>query len=362
MAAPSAPPRALPLLVVLLAGALMALLLRNAVARNGPLADDLQPYPVFVLAEPGGNVLVVEHGRNQILRVQADGAVSLVAGNGTSEFSGDGGPATAAGLFLMSIARDSKGNLYIADHNHHRVRRVDRDGRISTVAGTGEAGFSGDGGPATKAKLNDPAGVAVSPDGTLTIADSANHRIRRVDAGGRIATVAGTGEAGFSGDGGPADQAKLDFPWGISFSFDGALIIADTGNNRIRRVSTDGTIATVAGSGSGGFAGDGGLATRASIERPQMAVADRAGNLTIADTNNNRIRRVDTAGKIRTVVGSGRSQDPPDGRPTARTTGLDGPFAVAVADDGTIYIADTGNFRVLRVTGDGEVRPLALKR
>lgn len=349
-----------PVLVALLITAVLVTLLRNAIVQsNLRLEDDVPPYPVFVLAEPGNRLLVVEHSRNQLLQV-GPRSVETIAGNGRSDFTGDGGPAIGAGLFLMSVARDGRGNLYIADHNHHRIRRIDSRGRITTIAGTGQAGYGGDGGLATAARLDDPAGVAVDDRGNLWIADSVNNRIRKVTPDGRIQTAAGTGEAGFGGDGGPAIRAKLDFPWGLSLDSTGRLLIADTGNNRIRAIEPDGTLVTLAGSGEEGFGGDGGPALHSRIERPQMVVADSAGNLYIADTNNNRIRRVDQRGIISTLAGNGTDGDTLD-QNSALKTGLSGPYGVSIAGD-RLYVADTGNYRVLSISRDGHVEKLSLGR
>ncbi|BAC90642.1 hypothetical protein [Gloeobacter violaceus] len=335
----------------LLGTALGSFALRSVVAGNHIKVAEEPLYPVFVLPAPAGELFVVEHSRNQILKLVPGRLPTVIAGNGTSDYSGDGGPATRAGLFMMGIARDRAGNLYIADHNHHRVRRVGTDGRIETIAGTGEADYGGDGGPAKQARFNDPAGVAVDALGNVLVADTYNHRIRTIGPDGTIRTVAGTGQAGYSGDGGPATAARLDFPWGVAVAPDGRILIADTGNNRIRSIGPDGTIRTVAGTGQAGFGGDGGPAVKARLERPQLAVADHRGNLFVADTNNNRVRRIAPDGTISTVAG---------GEPPAAAR-LNDPFAVGVDERGHLYIADTGNFRVLKIDGSGRTETLTLK-
>ena len=208
-------------------------------------------------------------------------------------FSGDGGPAEQARLWNPSgVAVDGSGNLFIADQDNQRIRRVDRTGTITTVAGTGRRGFSGDGGPAEQAQLAFPSGVAVDGVGNLFIADRFNQRIRKVDRTGTITTVAGTGEEGFSGDGGPAEQARLASPFGVAVDGAGNLFIADFGNHRIRRVDRAGTITTVAGTGERGFSGDGGPAEQAQLASPFGVAVDGAGNLFIADTDNDRIRKL----------------------------------------------------------------------
>lgn len=346
------------IMAALLPGAFCIIAAKTVVAQDGHADGHPSDYPVFVLNTGPEELLVVEHSRNQVLRVKP-GTPVVVAGNGSSDFTGDGGPATRAGLFLMSIARDRVGNLYIADHNHHRIRKVDLTGRITTIAGTGEAGFSGDNGPALKARLDDPAGVAVDARGNVLIADSANNRIRIIDTQGQIRTLAGTSAAGFSGDDGPAVRARLDFPWGISVSPTGDILIADAGNNRIRLIDAQGVISTVAGNGAKGFGGDGGPARAAQLQGPLFATRDVRGNLYIADSGNNRVRRVDARGVITTVAGTGAAGFSGDGGPATRAS-LDNPFGLSLNASGSLYIADTGNGRVRHVLPDGRIETISL--
>jgi sugar lactone lactonase YvrE len=220
----------------------------------------------------------------------AQGIIDTVAGGGP-----DGMPAITANVAApFGIATDSGFNTYIASRNNPRVFQVNSTGVLSVVAGTGTSGFSGDGGPATSASLYAPQGVAVDAAGNLLVADTGNNRIRRVDGTtGIITTVAGNGTSGFSGDGGPATSASLRAPVGVAVDAAGNLLIADTGNQRIRRVDgTTGIITTVAGNGIYGFSGDGGAATSASLYNPNGVAVDAAGNLLVADTGNNRIRQV----------------------------------------------------------------------
>jgi sugar lactone lactonase YvrE len=221
------------------------------------------------------------------------GVISTVAGNGTAGFSGDGGPATSAQLYNpYGVAVDTAGNLFIADATNNRVRKVTPGGVISTVAGNGTGGYSGDGGPATAAQLYSPTGVAVDTAGNLFIADPGNYRVRKVTPGGVIGTVAGNGYQGHSGDGGPATAAQLYYPYGVAVDTAGDLFIADTNNYRVRKVTPGGVISTVAGNGTPGFSGDGGPATSAWLYMPFGVAVDTAGNLFIADYGNNRIRKV----------------------------------------------------------------------
>ncbi|MDP3261205.1 MAG: RHS repeat-associated core domain-containing protein [Thermodesulfovibrionales bacterium] len=273
-----------------------------------------------------------------------------VAG-GRSGFSGDGGPATEAGLYYpYVVAVDSTGNIYIADYSNQRIRKVDTSGIITTVAGNGQLGFSGDGGPATQAMLNGPYGLAVDNAGNIYIVDYYNYRIRKVDTGGIITTVAGNGQRGFSGDGGPAIQAKLNNPHSVEVDSLGNIYIADYGNNRIRKIDTSGIITTVAGNGQQGFSGDGTLATQAKLGYPTDIAVDSVGNIYFIDNTNNRIRKVDTSGIITTVAGNGKSYGNIEGVPATEAS-LSGITGIAVDTLGNIYLADSYyNKRIWKVS------------
>jgi YD repeat-containing protein len=225
--------------------------------------------------------------------VGPEGLIITVAGSGQAGFSGDGGPATEAQLASPSgVALGPDGFMYIADTDNHRIRRVGPDGTIVTVAGNGTPGFGGDNGPAARVQLHTPAGVAVSPSGRLYIADAGNHRIRQVTTAGIITTLAGDGTPGFGGDGGPATEAQLSFPSGVALGLDGALYLADLFNNRIRRVGLNGTISTVAGTGSTAFNGENQPAAMAALDNPAGIALGPEGNLYIADTFHYRVRRL----------------------------------------------------------------------
>ena len=286
----------------------------------------------------------------------AQQAITTIAGNGTKGFSGDGGPATSAELAAPEgMAMDAAGNLYFVDVQNFRVRKISSSGTISTVAGTGTRGSSGDGGPATSAAMV-PFSVAVDSAGNLYITDIA--RIRKVTPSGTISTVAGTGRGGFSGDGGPATSAQIFAPEGVAVDTAGNIYIADTDNHRIRKVTPAGTITTVAGNGTKGFSGDGGPATGASLNDPTRVTVDAQGNLYIADEQNNRVRKVTAAGVISTLAGTGIGGYSGDGGP-ATSAMLFTPYDVAVDAAGNVYIADSQNNRIREVTPDGKINTVA---
>ena len=286
--------------------------------------------------------------------------ILTVAGNGVPGYSGDGGPATSAELYLpYGVAVDGSGNLYIAGYFDHRVRKVSPTGTITTVAGTGVGGFSGDGVPAASSQLYFPRVVVADASGNLYIADSANHRIRKVSAGGIITTVAGTGSWGYSGDGGPATSARLNYPYSVATDGAGNLYIADSGNSCVRKVSPGGIITTVAGiDGYWGYSGDGGPATSAQLNQPAGLAVDGSGNLYIADEDNNRIRKVSSGGIITTVAGTGVGGFSGDGG-SATSAQLSGPFSATVDGSGNLYIADMKNHRIRKVSPNGIITTVA---
>ena len=323
---------------------------------GGPATSARLAFPAGVAVDGAGNVFVADTNNHRIRRVDGgSGVITTVAGTGTRGASGDGGPGTSASLrFPHGVAVDGAGNVYVADTENHRIRRVDGDsGVITAMAGTGAEGFSGDGGPATSASLAVPRGVAVDGAGNVYVADLNNHRIRRVDgASGVITTAAGTGAAGFSGDGGPATSASLRFPFNVAVDEAGNVYVADTENQRVRRVDAgSGEMTTVAGSGGFGFGGDGGPATSASFRYPWGVAVDRAGTVYVADGKNHRIRRVDGgSGEITTVAGSGAYGFSGDGG-AATSARMAAAYGVAVDGAGNVYIADWGSHRIRRADG-----------
>lgn len=313
--------------------------------------------PAAVAPDGRGGFYASDTVHSAICHVDRTGRVTLVAGNGASGYTGDGFVASYAELYLPSgLAVTRSGDLLIADRWNHRIRKVDAVSKvISTLAGTGEAGSAGDGGPAVAAQLSFPTGVAVGRDGAVYVADSKNNRVRRVDAAtGVIDTLAGTGRAGSSGDGGEASAAELDLPVSVASDLDGGVLIADARSNRIRRVDPSGVITTVAGSGgAGGFGGDGGPATQARLSQP-LGVAVTDTGIAIADSGNHRVRVVDRAGTISTIAGGEAAGFAGDGGPAA-TALLSFPTGLAWSEDLGLLVADTNNNRVRRVAADGAI-------
>jgi trimeric autotransporter adhesin len=375
---------------------------------GGPATAASLNSPFGVAVDSAGNLYIADTNNGRIRKV-SNGVISSVVGNGLNNPSPDGTLASAASIGApTSVALDSANNIYFALPDFQKVRKVS-NGILSTVAGSGTAGFSGDNGPATAAALNGPNSVVVTPAGDIFIADSSGFRIRKV-SGGTITTVAGTGVAGFSGDGGPAVSAMLRFipsmaldaagslylgdssngrvrkisngiittvagngnygvveeevpavsaflnsPYSVAVDFAGTVYIADTSNSRVRKVE-NGVITTVAGTGSAGFSGDDGPAASAMISRPQGLAVDAAGDVYIADTGTRRIRKVSN-GIITTVAGNGSSGILGDGGPATEAS-LNFPSGVAVDPDGNLYIADTSSHRIRKVS-DGKITTIA---
>ena len=301
--------------------------------------------PTDVFIDEFGDMYIADNTNHRVRKVGTNGIITTVAGNGTGGLSGDGGLATAAMLRNPSSVYAENGVIYIADNLNNSIRKVDSNGIITTVAGNGSPGFSGDGGQATNAQLKNPYGVFLS-GGELYIADEGNLRVRKVDSNGIITTVAGNGSSSFSGDGGQATSASLD-PAKIHV-LQGVIYIADFSNNRIRQVDANGIISTIAGNGTNGFGPDNVPATSSALSRPDgIFVAN--GELYIADENNSRIRKVDVNGIITTVAGNGTYGFSGDGGP-ATTAMLSNPIGIYVNQLGEIFFADSGNNRVRKFT------------
>jgi len=313
---------------------------------------------VGVLAAPAFGqfftVYIADSQNNVVRQVLTGGStISTAAGTGTQGFAGDGAAATSALLHLPSgVAADFSGNFYIADTINNRIRMVNGAGIITTVAGNGAPSYSGDGGLATSAGLNNPTGVAVDLSGNIFIADQRNNRIRMVAFGtGIITTVAGNGTVGNGGDGGPATSAQLYYPTGIAVDGVHDLYIADSNNQKIRKVNAGGIISTVAGNGTVGYSCKNGVATGVGLHTPTGVALDLSGNLYIADSDNQCIRSVsNVGGLITTVAGNGISSFSGDGGP-ATSAALNYPTGVEVDLGGNLFIADDVNHRIRVVVG-----------
>ena len=303
--------------------------------------------PLQLKFNSAGNLYIVDAVNNVIRKVTTAGIITTVAGIGTLCFSGDGGQATAAELaYPQAIAFDAAGNLYIGDGNNGRIRKVNSAGIITTIAGGGTGGL-GDGGQATAATIS-PNGLAFDVAGNLYVADFNNSRIRKINTVGIISTVAGNGSLGFSGDGGQAINAELFYPGDVVIDVAGNLYISDEVNVRIRKVSTSGIITTIAGNGTQGYSGDGGSAIAAELYQPTGIALDASGNLYIADQLSNRIRKVSTTGIITTIAGNGTRSYSGDGA-QATAAELNYPNGVTFDALGNLYIADTDNERIRKV-------------
>ena len=305
--------------------------------------------PSSVSFDSAGNLYIADSSNNRVRKMSTNGTITTIAGTGVAGDSGDGGLATDARLNdPSSVCFDSAGNLYIADRSNNRIRKVDTNGTITTFAGTGASGYSGDGSLATSAQLKNPSSVYFDLVGNLYIADSSNYRVRKVSTNGTITTIAGTGVAGDSGDGGLATAAQLDFPFGMTLDLAGNLYITDFVRHRIRKVNTNGIITTIAGTGVAGDSGDEGPATSAQINNPSSVCFDSAGNLYIADRSNNRIRKVDTNGTITTFAGTGAPGYSGDGG-LAKDAQLNAPISVCFDSANNLYIADSLNNRIRKL-------------
>ncbi len=300
--------------------------------------------------DKAGNVYISDFLNNRVRMVSANGVITTIAGNGVSGYSGDGGAATSAALSQPAgLAVDAAGNLYIADSNNGAIRKVTPAGVISTVAGNGTPGFSGDGGSATSAKLLAPFGIALDSAGNLFVADYYGW-IRKVTAAtGVITTIAGNGSIGYSGDGGPATSAQFYNPLGVAVDNSGNVYVADSNNGAIRMIAPNGIISTIAGSGTLAYTGDGGPASQAQFSQVSSVAVDAQGNIYVADTGNSVIRLFPLGGTVTTIAGNGIQGYTGDGGPSTIAE-INNPKALTVTTSGNVYFADTGNNAVRLLT------------
>ena len=366
---------------------------------TGPAIFARLDHPSDVAVDSKGNVFIADTGNSCVREVTTDGNITTVAGNPAGGTLGDGVAATSAILAQAhGIAVDSTGNLYVSEYGSDRVRKV-VNGIINTIAGTGSYGFAGDGAAGASALISGPWGVAVDRNGTVYFADQFNYRVRKIVSGGTISTAAGNGLFSYSGDGGPAVAAQFNTPLGVALDRSGNLYVADSVNNSVRKIGSDGNVATfvgsglnrpqsvaldssgnvyiadagnhqvrkataagvvttIAGTGTPGFSGDSSAASSAQLNAPRGVAVDASGNVYVADFNNNRVRRIAAAdGTISTVAGNGFAGFSGDGG-AAIAAQLNGPVAVAVDSVGALYIADSNNY-VVRKVSQGNIGTIA---
>lgn len=355
------------------AHAAMARLFRPPIRRwlvgSGRPAAEISIYdPVGLVEDAAGNLYFADRGSGEVMSIRVgyliwrlgpDGRAEVIAGTGFSGQLGDDRQALQADLGRPAgLALDGRQRLYFADPYNHVVMRLDPDGRLIRLAGTGEPGYGGDGGAARSAQLNEPYDVALDDAGNLYIADHANHRVRMVTPDGTISTVAGTGTPGYAGDHGPTADARLNGVYGIYVHPDGRVLIADSGNHVVRQITPDGIITTVVGTGEAGNSGDGGPADRARLSEPESLFVDAEGRLYIGDESNHNIRVVDPGGTISTLIGDGAPGYAMVGQPAA-TAPLNDPEYLLVRGDGSTVISDGDTGRLLTFDRDGKVAVLA---
>jgi len=315
--------------------------------------------PSGVAVDVAGNIYIADRNNNRIRKVSASsGLITTIAGTGTAGFSGDSGLAVLAEInYPYGIALDTLGNIYFSDGRNYRIRKIDTSGVITTIAGNGTFGYNGDSIAATSAGL-DPSGLTIDKYSNIYVADFNNDRIRKINASGIITTIAGTGMQGYNGDGIIATTAQLFMPNGVAVDNTGNIYIADYNNSRIRKVNSAGIITTIAGTGTRGYNGDNISADSAEINWPLGITIDGSGNVYIGDTYNYRIRKVNTSGIITTIAGNGFGGYSGDNG-LATLAELADPVGVAIDNSGAVYIADLANSRIRRIGWPGSVNKLS---
>lgn len=317
---------------------------------GGPAIKARIQRPTAVALDSKGNLFIADEQNQRVRMVNRDGIISTVMGTGQTEVQNRDFPAVETNLAnAYGIATDTQDNLYVLSREHSKIFKMGRDGTARRIAGSGQRGFAGDGGPALDAKTNFSNHLVVDAIGNLFIADTGNHRIRKVSPDGTITTIAGTGEMGFSGDSGPATKARFAYPAAIAIDGKANLYVADFQNHRIRKISPDGIITTVAGTGEPRYNGDGLPATKSHIGEPCGIVVDRSNYIYIADQVNNRVRVVTPSGRMYTVAGTGARGHNGDGR-IADKAQISNPDIIALDREDNLYIPDHINGVVRKLT------------
>jgi DNA-binding beta-propeller fold protein YncE len=317
---------------------------------GGPAPKAKLEGPISLAIDPSGNLYIGEYAR--IRKVDREGHITTVAGNGVPGFSGDGIPSIEAKFNSPHLRFDAEGNLWVLNHFQPCLRKIDPSGVITRIAGTGiEGSIPEDGAQARDVAIcGVPYGPAIDSDGSAYISCEFGHVVLKIDSEGFIYKFAGTGEPGFSGDDGPAREAQLFSPLGMAFDSEGNLYIADGLNSRIRKVDKNGIISTVAGTGIPGYSGDGGPAMEAEIATPLSIAVDREGNIFFTSHSNKVVRKIDTDGIIHTVAGGGKLGILGDGSPATEESFKGAGLEIAIDTEGNLYIADDGDHRVRKVT------------
>ena len=329
----------------------------HAIGDGGLATAAALSLPNAVALDSSGSLFIADTGAERVRQVSAAGIIETLAGTGVAGYGMEPGPATTAPLNIPSgVAMDPAGGVIIADSSNNRIREVGLDGLIRTVVGDGFWGLAPDNTPPLQAPLGAPRGVCVDPAGVIYIVDTSNHRVWRAVPGADLTDAAGNGTPGDAGDGGPARLAQLNSPSACAIDSAGNLYIADTDSHRIRKARPDGIIVTIAGIGQAGFSGDGALATAAALNSPRGVAADSDGNVFIADTGNNRIRQITPDGIMETIAGQDGPAFSGDGGP-AVSARLNAPAGLVLDGSGDLYLADSGNNRVRRLVPDGTIAP-----
>ncbi len=308
-------------------------------------------WPEGIIADRNGNIFFTDGNNFVVRKIDASGIITTIAGTGTSGFSGDGGIATSAALsYPRTVATDTLGNIYIVDTDTSRIRKVNASGIISTIAGTGTAGYNGDGISATSARINRPNSIALSKTGEIFFTDSYNYRLRKINNLGVISTVAGNGVSGNTGDGGQATNASIGSNCYIALDYTGNIFIQEDSTFRIRKIATNGIITTIAGTGINTYSGDNGPATAAGLGNAGGIAIDNNGNIYFSDENHGRIRKIDAVTKIiTTFIGDGTTCGfTGDGGP-ATSAQICAPFEISIDKNNVLYFCDLGNQRIRRV-------------